>query len=179
MSPDELRLTPLRPIHALTLGAWDYSTHDVDEASRPMRYAKIRHWVITACMRPQTTAFLVRHAEIVVGACSLTSNEHRAQTVEIQLACPEASLHADVVSGMFAQLEVIANAQRSRLLSIWVSPKSVQFRAAAASGFVESAAETLQLQTLGGCVEAVEWTKFLHRESDRVAMECNLEAAAC
>lgn len=59
MSPDELRLTALRPIRA----------------------------------------------------CSLTSHGHRAQTAEIRLAGPEASLHTDVVADMLALLEAIANGQ--------------------------------------------------------------------
>lgn len=178
MPLDELRLTPLRPIHALPLGALDYSTHDLGEAIRPMRYAMIRRWVITACMRPQVTAFLVCRADAVIGACSLTSSGHRSQTVEIHLACPEAS-QSDDLAGVLTLLELIARAQGGRRLGIWVRASLAQDDTVAASGFVESGCEPRQLQTLDGHVEAVEWTKSLYPEPTCAPPPCILESAAC
>jgi len=114
-----------------------------------------------------------------IGARSLTSNGQQAQTAEMRPASPEPSLHTDVVAGMLSLLETIANRQGSHLLRIWVSPNTVQFRAAAASGSSGSAAPSRQLQTDGGYVEAMESTKSLHHASALVSMECDEEAAAC
>ncbi|MDZ5622441.1 hypothetical protein SFC88_16475 [Nocardioides sp. HM23] len=111
MTVDQLHLTPLRPVHALTLGALDHSAEDADPADRSMRYAMIRRWVISAYKRPQGKAFLVNHAGAVIGACSLTSVERRPTAIELHLVCPEPTTHREIVAGVLTLLEASTNSE--------------------------------------------------------------------